>query len=79
MAETPRTITVDITPTWTGILPALIAILVNGETVEARKTAEAELGKMAGLADRYVALSKRAGGPLNLDALVNGLPQEDAK
>ena len=80
MAETTRTVrTIDITPTWSGILPALIAILERGETVEARKTAEAELQKMAALADRYVDLSKRAGGPLNLDALVNSLPKEDTK
>lgn len=49
---------IDMTPTWSGILPALIAIIANGETVEARKTAEAELRRMAGLADRYVASVK---------------------
>lgn len=58
MAQTQKTITIDITPTWSGILPALIAIVENGETVEAHKTAEAELRKMADLADRYVAAVK---------------------
>lgn len=47
--------TIDVTPTWQGILPGLIAIVRNGETVEAQKTAEAELRKMARLADAHVA------------------------
>lgn len=46
---------IDMTPTWLGILPALIAIVEDGETVEAHKTAEEELRRMAGLADAHVA------------------------
>lgn len=49
--------TMDLTPTWAGLLPGLIAQLDNG-TVKSRKTAEAELRKMAGLADRLVAAVK---------------------
>ena len=41
--------TVDLTPTWRGILPALLAIYENGD----RRTAIDELTKMANLADRY--------------------------
>lgn len=41
--------TIDITPTWAGILPALIAIYEHGD----RQTAIDELTKMANLADRY--------------------------
>jgi hypothetical protein len=52
----PESIT--ITPTWAGILPALLAIITNAETVEARKVAEAELLRMARLADLYVASVK---------------------
>ena len=52
--------TVDLTPTWSGILPALIAILRNGETVEAQKTAEDELAKMARLADAFVEARRNA-------------------
>ena len=45
---------IDITPTWSGILPALLAILQDGETLEARGQAVIELRRMARLADRYV-------------------------
>jgi hypothetical protein len=41
--------TIDLTPTWRGILPALLAIFENGD----RRTAIDELTKMAALADRY--------------------------
>jgi hypothetical protein len=46
--------TIDMTPTWEGILPGLIAMVTNG-TVEARNTAMSELRRMAQLADKYVA------------------------
>lgn len=49
---------IDSTPTWAGILPALLAIIHHGETVESVKTAEAELQRMARLADAYVAEHK---------------------
>jgi hypothetical protein len=52
--------TVDLTPTWSGILPALLAVIANGETVEARKAAEAELRRMAAIADKYVELGREA-------------------
>lgn len=51
---------IDMTPTWSGILPALLAIIENGVTVDARKTAEAEMQKMARLADLYVMGEKAA-------------------
>jgi hypothetical protein len=47
--------TVDLTPTWRGILPALLALL---EMPETRQDALDELSKMAGAADRYIALVK---------------------
>lgn len=50
--------TVDLTPQWAGILPALLSIVRNGTTVESQKFAEGELLRMARLADRYVAAVK---------------------
>jgi hypothetical protein len=46
--------TIDMTPTWSGLLPALLAVIQNAETVEGRKAAEAELMRMARIADRLV-------------------------
>ena len=46
--------TIDLTPTWREILPALLAIFESGD----RQTAIDELTKMAGAADRYIALVK---------------------
>lgn len=47
--------TVDLTPTWRGILPALLAIFEHGD----RQTALDELAKMANLADRYNQLTSK--------------------
>jgi hypothetical protein len=49
-----QTQTVDLTPTWREVLPALLAIFESGD----RRTAIDELSKMAGAADRYIALVK---------------------
>lgn len=49
--------TIDATPSWSGILPALIAALRNGSPT-GQAIAEAELKRMADLADRYVSCSK---------------------
>lgn len=48
---------IDCTPTWSGILPALLAVLNSG-TAEGRQLAKAELARMAGLADLYVESAK---------------------
>ena len=47
--------TVDITPKWREILPALLALLENANT---RDDALWELSRMAGAADAYVAQLK---------------------
>jgi len=47
--------TVDITPTWSEILPALLALLTMPQT---REDALSELSRMAKLADRQVAMIK---------------------
>jgi len=49
---------IDMTPTWEGILPILIAGIENG-TFESRKTAIEELMRMAKLADAYNAGSEK--------------------
>lgn len=55
-AQQPEEVrTIDLTPTWLGILPGLLDVVSNGTTVEARKLAETELRNMAGLADAHVA------------------------
>ena len=51
--------TVDLTPTWSGILPALLD-LVRSDNYKTREIAERELRRMAGLADGYVE-AQRAG------------------
>ena len=42
---------IDITPTWTALMPALIAALTNG-TKEGREIARAELMRLAGEVDK---------------------------
>lgn len=49
--------TIDVTPTWTDVLPVLLAAIEDG-TFEGQKVAREELFRMAELADRYVDLSK---------------------
>ena len=51
--------TVDLTPTWQGILPALLNLL-QSDNPKSRQLAESELRRMAGLADGYIE-SLRAG------------------
>lgn len=46
---------VDVTPTWSEILPALLALVTNPVT---RDDALMELNRMAKLADRAVAILK---------------------
>jgi hypothetical protein len=47
--------TIDLTPTWAQVLPALIVILENPAT---RGEAIEELGRMADIADKYVELMR---------------------
>lgn len=51
--------TIDLTPTWTAVLPIFIAALQDG-TPEGQKAAKEELARMAALADQYVAWVKGA-------------------
>jgi len=58
MENTMRTI--DLTPTWEGILPALLRLYAAGTPpwTPAQRDAIEELTKMAKLADRQVAMMK---------------------
>ncbi len=47
--------TIDITPTWEGVLPVLVEVAARGETAEARKAAMAELVRLARIVDNMVA------------------------
>ena len=51
-----QTKTIDLTPTWRGILPALLALLENPAT---QRDALDELSKMALAADRYNEMADR--------------------
>jgi hypothetical protein len=53
-----NTETIDMTPTWAGLLPVLIHLSVNGTTIESRAMATSELARMANLADLYVTSQK---------------------
>jgi hypothetical protein len=50
--------TIDLTPTWEGILPAMLTLYAEAETIEAKQTAYEELTRMARLADKQVAQVK---------------------
>lgn len=49
--------TIDMTPTWAAILPALLAAVTDG-TPTGQAIARKELARMASIADSYVALVK---------------------
>ena len=51
--------TIDLTPTWEGILPIYLRVLMQG-TTEGKTIACDELLRMARLADKYVASQKKA-------------------
>lgn len=53
----PAVQTIDMTPTWAEILPALLAALTDG-TPEGQGIARTELARMATIADSYVAAQK---------------------
>jgi hypothetical protein len=51
-----NTQTIDCTPTWSGILPVLVALIQNPKT---NKDGMIELKRMAEIADAYVAEKKK--------------------
>lgn len=61
MTPEPVQRTVDITPTWRGVLRLLVTVAHDAETAAARASAWKELERMADLADAYIADNKEAG------------------
>lgn len=57
METEPKYIT--LTPTWSGLLPALLALYVDGNA-QGRKYALEELQRLAAIADRAVSNEERA-------------------
>lgn len=50
--------TFDLTPTWSDVLPVIIAVLQNEEApLESRRLMLEELGRMAKAADAYITLA----------------------
>lgn len=49
----PKPLTIDLTPTWASVLPAFIAVLLDG-TEHGQKQAVEELHRMADIADMGV-------------------------
>lgn len=48
--------TIDITPTWSGLLPAMLQVIANPDaSFESRAAITEELERMAKIADIYVA------------------------
>lgn len=69
--------TIDLTPTWRGILPALLAAMTDG-TAEGRRIAREELTRMAALADeRNELAARRVAADPDPDAVAIG-PDPDA-
>lgn len=54
---------VDITPSWSALVPVFVGVLQNpGAPATAHHEVEANLTLMAGLADKYVQLVKQGSG-----------------
>lgn len=58
MTTKQKPATIDLTPTWQGVLPILLAALENG-TDEGNKIAREELRRMAEAADRFNASTSK--------------------
>ena len=60
MTEKTRVGTIDLTPTWTGILPIMFYSMEYGKDAN-KDLVKAEFVWMAALADKYVAIQKAKG------------------
>lgn len=65
--------TIDLTPTWGALLPALVAVSSDG-TEEGRRSAHLELRRMAYAADRWNEIVPQLVAALNL--VLNNLNNE---
>jgi hypothetical protein len=50
--------TINLTPTWTGLLRPLVELAMNATTQEARDNAWEELYRLAAFADEYIENNK---------------------
>lgn len=50
---------VNMTPTWSALLPGMIDVIRNGETYESRKLMEGEFERMALAADKWNEYAKK--------------------
>lgn len=64
---------IDATPTWSGILPALILALTDG-TPEGRKIAREELARMAALADERNTMAREQAARIPVKITVEDMP-----
>jgi hypothetical protein len=55
MSNDEKVFTMDLRPSWRGLLPALVEVAVNGTTPEGRKIAMEELMRLADFADSVIA------------------------
>lgn len=71
----PRAPTIDITPTWRGLLPVFLAVIENGSEA-GHSEATRELGRMADLADKFVKIAAHDPAKVRelLDAADEGKP-----
>lgn len=60
MSKITKGRTIDVTPTWEALVPLFVTIIRDGQFTGV-KEAEAELRRMAKLADLYVASQKEKG------------------
>jgi len=58
--------TIDCTPTWEGLLPALLAVVIDG-TSEGQKMAKEQLRHMAKVADMMVEVDKERKSLINAE------------
>ena len=56
--KAPEAIKIDVTPTWSAVLPLLLAGMEHG-TNEARDAAKIELRRMAAAADKWNAHARK--------------------
>ncbi len=59
MNAKPSPRTIDVTPSWSDLVPAFVMLIENG-TAEGRTTAISEIRRMAAIADEAVAAQKAA-------------------
>ena len=51
--------TVDMTPTWEGLMPGLLHVVANGSTAKGREAARDEIMRLARNMDRMIADQKK--------------------